>query len=114
MSDLPSWRVTAAVGGDLVMVLAGLGASWTTGALQVRSHWQPAHQIAHTLCSAVWLNSCLSAWYLVACQWCQPRPVKLILLESSAVAARCAHRRMLSVCWQECSAASSCMLCLLP
>ncbi|KAF6251826.1 hypothetical protein COO60DRAFT_581296 [Scenedesmus sp. NREL 46B-D3] len=35
MSDMSPWRVTAAVGGDLVMVLAGLGASWTSGVLQV-------------------------------------------------------------------------------
>jgi hypothetical protein len=49
MSDLPSWRVSAAVGGDLVMVLAGLGASWTSGPLQVGMRGHATQQRAHTL-----------------------------------------------------------------
>eukprot|EP00882_Tetradesmus_deserticola_P029636 GHRQ01033217.1.p1 GENE.GHRQ01033217.1~~GHRQ01033217.1.p1 ORF type:complete len:224 (+),score=88.73 GHRQ01033217.1:391-1062(+) len=57
MSNLPSWRVAAAVGGDLVMVLTGLGACWTSGLLQVRaappvlarsSRHMRAHNSRHT------------------------------------------------------------------
>jgi bacteriorhodopsin len=49
MSDLPSRLVTAAVGGDLVMVLAGLGASWTHGPLQVGASVHATQQLTHSL-----------------------------------------------------------------
>jgi hypothetical protein len=50
MSDLQPWRVTAAVAGDLMMVLAGLGASWTSGVAQVGSGLlkSPATHKQHT------------------------------------------------------------------